>query len=179
MSTTIPGFTATTPTASTTTANGTSSGLNSLSSADFMKLMFTQLEQQDPLNPTDSNQMLSQISQISTLQSNTQMETSLQGLTLQQSIGAGGNLIGKSVKGNASNGTQVSGNVTSVQVQNNVVYLGLDGNVTLPMSNVISISTPKPATSTVTPTPAATATTTAASSAASLLPNILSALTGA
>src|SRR5665213_1273608 len=173
MSTTIPGFTATTPVSSTTTANGTTTGLNSLSSADFMKLMFTQLEQQDPLNPTDSNQMLSQISQISTLQSNTQMETSLQGLTLQQSIGAGGNLIGKSVKGLAAGGTQVAGNVTSVQVQNNLVYLGLDSGSTLPMSSVTSISTALPATP-VTPTSSSTTTPTLSQATESALQSLLS-----
>src|SRR5215469_2418367 len=93
-----------------------SSGLNTLSSSDFMKLMITQLSNQDPLNPTDSNQMLGQISQISTLQSNTQMTQSLSALTLQQSIGAGGNLVGKTVSGVATDGNKVTGTVTGVQV---------------------------------------------------------------
>ncbi len=97
MSIAIPGFTSTTPPTTTSNSNGT--GVNSLSSSDFMNLMLTQLEQQDPLNPTDSNQMLTQLSQISNLQANNAMQTSLSSLTLQQSIGAGGNLMGKNITG--------------------------------------------------------------------------------
>jgi flagellar basal-body rod modification protein FlgD len=140
------------PIGSSTSATGTTSGagIGALSSSDFMNLMLTQLEQQDPLNPTDSNQMLSQLSQISNLQANNAMQTSLQGLqtnlqglTLQQSIGAGGNLIGKSITGTASDGTtNVTGVVNSVQVQNNNVYLGLANSTEIiPMSSVTSIST--------------------------------------
>ncbi len=67
--------------------------MNTLSGGEFLNLMINQLEHQDPLNPTDSNQLLNQMAQISTLQSNTDMQSSLASLTLQQSIGAGGNLI--------------------------------------------------------------------------------------
>jgi flagellar basal-body rod modification protein FlgD len=143
MTTAIGTTTSGTTTSNTTNSNGTSNGtagINSLTSSDFLNLMLTQLEQQDPLNPTDSNQMLSQISQISNLQANTAMQTSLSSLTLQQSIGAGGNLIGKSITGVDSSGTTVTGNVTSVQVQNSQVYLGLDSDTNpVPMSSVTNI----------------------------------------
>src|SRR5579864_8220108 len=107
----------------TPTATPAPSGASALTSSDFMNLMLKQLQNQDPLNPTDSNQLLQQISQISTLQSNQALQTSLQGLTLQQSIGAAGNLIGKAVNGVYANGTPAQGNVTAVQVQNQQVYL--------------------------------------------------------
>ena len=133
----------------TTNSNSTKSALGALSSTDFMKLMIQQLSHQDPLNPTDSNQMLGQISQISTLQSNTQMtqslaqvQTNIQSLTLQQSIGAGGNLIGKSVAGTDANGALVTGNVTAIQVQNQSVYLVLDKSTVMPMSNVEAVTIP-------------------------------------
>ncbi len=172
MAATISGFT---PTTSSTTTSGSAAGVKSLTSSDFLKLMFTQLEHQDPLNPTDSNQMLSQISQISTLQSNTAMQTSLQGLTLQQSIGAGGNLIGKSIKGLGSDGSNITGNVTSVQVQNSTVYLGLDSGATLPMSNVTNISTASQTSTTGSSTPAKA---TLSSATQSALQSLLSTLTG-
>jgi flagellar basal-body rod modification protein FlgD len=132
----ISGFT---PTQTATTSS--SSALNGMTSGDFLKLMIQQLQQQDPLNPTDSNQLLTQMSQISTLQSNTQMQQSLQGLTLQQSIGAGGNLIGKTVSGLDDNGNAVQGLVTSVKVANKKVRLELDTGNDLPMENVTQIAT--------------------------------------
>ena len=122
----------------------TSPGLNTLSSSDFMKLMIEQLSHQDPLNPTDSNQMLGQISQISTLQSNTQMTQSLSALTLQQSIGSGGNLVGKTVTGISTDGTSITGVVNGLKVMNNQVYLAVtdnNGNTSpVPLSNISQIS---------------------------------------
>ncbi|MGN6367263.1 MAG: flagellar hook assembly protein FlgD [Phycisphaerae bacterium] len=124
--------------------NSSNNGLNALSSADFMKLMITQLSNQDPLNPTDSNQMLGQISQISTLQSNTQMTQSLSTLTLQQSIGAGGNLVGKTVTGVDTDGNDVTGVVNGVKVMSNKVYLAVtdaNGNTSpVSMENLSQIS---------------------------------------
>jgi flagellar basal-body rod modification protein FlgD len=171
MTTTTPITTNTiTPTVGTasTVAPGT------LSSSDFMNLMIQQLQNQDPLNPTDSNQLLQQISQISTLQANTQLQTSLTGLTLQQSHGAAGNLIGKAVQGIDGNGNQVAGNVTAVQVQNQQVFLTLDSSTTpLPMSNVTNISLPITTTATTTGT-----TTTPATPSPTAVQSLLSALQG-
>jgi flagellar basal-body rod modification protein FlgD len=131
------------PTSSPSTAPSTtspSSTPKALSSGDFMNLMITQLQHQDPLSPTDSNQLLQQISEISTLQSNQSLQTSLAGLTLQQSIGAGGNLIGKLVNGLDANGQPVSGQVIGVKVQNQKVLLALDSNVDIPMENITAIA---------------------------------------
>ena len=127
-----------------TSSSSSNTGLSTLSSADFMKLMITQLSNQDPLNPTDSNQMLGQISQISTLQSNTQMQQSLSTLTLQQSIGAGGNLVGKTITGVDTDGNNVTGVVNGVKVMNNDVYLAVtdsNGNTNpVAMENLTQIS---------------------------------------
>jgi flagellar basal-body rod modification protein FlgD len=128
---------------SATTSTGTAgktTGVNTMDGAAFLNLMIKQLQQQDPLNPTDSNQLLTQISQISTLQSNTAMADNLKSLTLQQSIGAAGNLIGKKVQGLDENGDDVQGIVTSVRVENRTVYLEMDSGRTLPMSNLTNVA---------------------------------------
>jgi flagellar basal-body rod modification protein FlgD len=136
MAAAISGFTPTTPTSS----SGSSAALNTMTGADFLKLMIQQLQQQDPMNPTDSSQLLTQMSQISNLQSNAAMVSSLAGLTLQQSIGAGGNLIGKTITGIDENGNQLQGLVTSVKVVNKKVRLELDSGHDLPMENVTQIA---------------------------------------
>ncbi len=134
MASAISGFTPTTPSGSS------SSNLKGLGASDFLNLMITQLQQQDPMNPTDSNQLLTQMSQISNLQSNTTMADSLKSLTLQQSIGAAGNLIGKSVEGIDANGDKLKGIVTSVRVENSTVYLETDSGKTLPMKNLTNVA---------------------------------------
>jgi flagellar basal-body rod modification protein FlgD len=128
-----------TSSSSSSSASG-SSGLNTMTGVDFLKLMIQQLQQQDPLNPTDSSQLLTQMSQISNLQSNSAMVSSLSSLTLQQSIGAGGNLIGKTISGIDDSGNQLQGVVTSVKVINKKVRLELDSGHDLPMENVTQIA---------------------------------------
>lgn len=127
-----------TPTVTSASAN--SAGTNAMTSSDFMKVMIAQLQQQDPMNPTSSSDLLAQMSQISQLQSNTDLSTNLKGLSLQQAIGAGGNLIGKTVGGLADSGDNVSGIVTAVKVQNQQVFLQLDSGKQLGMDSVTQIS---------------------------------------
>ena len=46
-------------------------GLGSLGQADFLRLLTTQLSNQDPLNPTDNEAMLAQLAQFSQLEAAT------------------------------------------------------------------------------------------------------------
>ena len=120
-------------------------GMNALNSQDFINMMITQLEHQDPLQPTSSDQLLSQMSQIGQMQSSSQLQTTLSGLAQQNQIGAASALIGKTVQGVDSNQNSLSGIVTSVQVASTGVSLSLDNGHTLPLSGVTNIS-PGPAT---------------------------------
>lgn len=118
----------------------TSKGFNDINGQDFIKVMITQLQRQDPLDPAKSDQLLSQLSQIKQLESSTQLNTTLQGVGLQQSIGAAGNLIGKTVAGLADNGDQITGTVTSVKVQDKKAYLELDTGKELALESVVQIA---------------------------------------
>lgn len=102
--------------------------------------MITQLQNQDPLNPTDPNALMQQVSEIGQLQSTTQLQTTLSGLASQTQIGAASNLIGKQVNGIDSTNSQVSGQVMSVQVSSSGVNLQLDSGSMVPLSNVTNIS---------------------------------------
>lgn len=120
--------------------SGTATPLKGMQAGDFLNLMIQQLQQQDPLNPTDSNALLTQMSQIGSLQSNTQLQQTLTDMGLQQSIGASGNLIGKMVAGIDASGIKVSGLVTSVKVANQKVSLELDNGHALPVNNVTAVT---------------------------------------
>lgn len=96
-----------TTTSAVTNASSTSalSSANNASSAQsienqFLKLLTTQLQNQDPTNPMDNMQLTSQLAQISTVEGITNLNTTLQSISsqmgLSQSIDAT-SFIGKSV----------------------------------------------------------------------------------
>jgi flagellar basal-body rod modification protein FlgD len=60
------------------------SGVGGLTMSDFLTLMTAQLKNQDPLNPTDSNQFLSQLSQLSTVEGISKLNDSMS--TLSNSV---------------------------------------------------------------------------------------------
>jgi flagellar basal-body rod modification protein FlgD len=114
-----------------------------LKTDDFIKMMITQLQNQDPLEPAKNQELLAQMSQIGQLQSTTALQESLKGLVLQNSLGAAGNLIGKMVEGLDDDGSSMSGLVSSVRVEKEEVFLELDNGKSLKLARVTSISTPR------------------------------------
>ena len=116
-----------------------SSNKLALKTEDFIKMMITQLQQQDPMEPAKNEQLLAQMSQIGQLQSNTQLQESLKGMVLQHQIGSAGNLIGKSVRGLSAEGDPVQGLVNSVRVEDGAVRLELDNGQALSLDRVTSI----------------------------------------
>jgi flagellar basal-body rod modification protein FlgD len=133
---------------------GTTTPANySMSPQDFIQMMITQLQNQDPLQPTSSDQLLSQMSEIGQMQSASSLQTTLQGLAQQNQIGAASSLIGKTVQGTDTDNNPIGGVVTSVQVATSGVSLDLDTGKTLDLSSVTSIS-PTASTSTASTVPA-------------------------
>jgi flagellar basal-body rod modification protein FlgD len=140
------------PTGSSTGTGQVPNNLN-LTASDFVQMMITQLQNQDPLNPTDSGQMMQQMSEIGQMQSTTQLQTTLTTLGSQTQIGAASSLLGKQVTGIDATNNTVSGVVSSVQVNSSGVNLLLDSGGNLPLSGVTTIT---PAAAAATGQPAAT-----------------------
>jgi flagellar basal-body rod modification protein FlgD len=130
----------------TTSVNNTTTGNQSpkkalaLKPEDFIKMMITQLQNQDPLQPAKNEELLAQMSQIGQLQSSTQLQDSLQKMVVQNQIGSASSLIGKFVQGLSDDNKSVSGTVSSIRVEDNTVRLELDDGTNLPLGNVITIS---------------------------------------
>lgn len=90
---------------SSSAAAGAASGASSRASAagtqeQFLKLLTTQLQNQDPLNPMDNAQLTSQIAQINTVSGIATLNTSVQSLSsqfLQMQTLQGASLVGKNV----------------------------------------------------------------------------------
>jgi flagellar basal-body rod modification protein FlgD len=111
-----------------------------LKSEDFIKMMITQLQNQDPMEPAKNAELLAQMSQIGQLQSSTAMTESLKGMVLQNQIGSAGNLIGKTIEGLDAKNEKVTGLVNSVRVESDGVYLELDSGKKLALSRVTTIA---------------------------------------
>src|SRR5213594_972790 len=62
----------------------------SLKPEDFIKMMITQLQNQDPMEPAKNEELLAQMSQIGQLQSSTDLQMSLKTLVMQNNIGSAG-----------------------------------------------------------------------------------------
>src|SRR5882757_1754245 len=80
-----------------------------LKTEDFIKMMITQLQNQDPMQPAKNEELLAQMSQIGQLQTSTELQESLKSMTLQNQIGSSSNLIGKEVEGLDDNNDPVKG----------------------------------------------------------------------
>lgn len=126
------GLTAATP----TEANG----FAALSSSEFIKVMFTELLNQDPFAPSDSGALLEQLSSLRNIESQASLSTKLETLVLQNQISASGNLIGKYVEGLSAGNDQVSGRVTSVRIEGGEVLLELANGSKLPADRITEIS---------------------------------------
>jgi flagellar basal-body rod modification protein FlgD len=111
-----------------------------LKTEDFIKMMVTQLQSQDPLEPMKNQELLAQMSQIGQLQSSTMLQQSLGGMVLQYQIGSAGNLIGKMVQGLSDKSEPIRGLVQSVRIEADQVYLELDNGKTLQLGRVTAIS---------------------------------------
>ena len=84
------------------TSTSTSAASNSAKEASdrFLKLLVTQLKNQDPLNPVDNAQMTSQMAQISTVSGIEKLNVTVTGLNtqfVQMQMMQGASLVGKDV----------------------------------------------------------------------------------
>jgi len=105
-----------------------------------IELGVTLLDTAEAYGPYKNEELLAQMSQIGQLQASTDLQSSLKTVTLQNSLGSAGNLIGKMVTGQDSNGKPLSGLVNSVKVVDGAVSLELDNGQTVSLSNVTGIT---------------------------------------
>ncbi|HXQ44567.1 MAG TPA: flagellar hook capping FlgD N-terminal domain-containing protein [Acidimicrobiales bacterium] len=106
--TTIPGVSDMSGANTGTTGTSNASGLNQLdNSQTFLQLLVAQLENQDPTNPTDPTSFMTEIAQLTAVQSQTS-------LSAEEQTVAADSMIGLTVTGEASSGASLTGQVTGV-----------------------------------------------------------------
>lgn len=109
-----------------------------IDSSDFIKLLITELQNQDPLNPMDSQDMIAQISQIKAIESNDKLTETLAAVLLGQNTTTGGSLIGRMIEALADDGRRIAGEVDRVSIEADVVKLHVGEDV-VDLKNVTGI----------------------------------------
>jgi len=112
---------------------------DTLGQDDFLKLMTTQLQNQDPFKPTDNTEMIAQMAQFSMVTGQTEMNESIKAISGQLSefrIATAANMLGHSVlvSGNRAfpdaEGT-ISGalDIPSTSTSTSILYKSMNGEI--------------------------------------------------
>lgn len=128
---------------STNAPPSSGNAFSAINSGDFLKIMFSELANQDPLSPTDTKALLEQIGTIRSIESDLSLKTSLETLVKQNGLSAAGTLVGKYVGGLTPSGVRVGGIVISVKSTREGPVLNLGNNYTLPFDRVEDIVDPE------------------------------------
>jgi flagellar hook assembly protein FlgD len=130
------------PSASSTnqTINNTLAQLAS-NSQTFLTLLTTQLKNQNPLSPLDTNQFTAQLTQMSGVEQQLLGNQLLQTLVTEQGLDQGANLIGKNIvaPGATTDAPPISGVVTGVEQVDGQTQLTVNG-ARVPLSSVTAVS---------------------------------------
>ena len=110
-----------------------------LDSGEFIQIMLSELSNQDPFQPNDSAAILEQLSSLRSIESDLSLQSKLESLVLQNSIGQAGALIGKFAEGLDGDGNSFGGLVTSVRINDGKAELELDSGRKLPIERVTGV----------------------------------------
>jgi flagellar basal-body rod modification protein FlgD len=124
-------------TQSTSPPDATRTTGTTLGKDDFLKLLTTQLQYQDPLNPMDDKDFIGQMAQFSSLEQMTNVASSIDTLSFSSQVTQAVSLIGHTV-GWLKDGETASGAVESVDLQDGAIQLKIGEDAITP-SQVISV----------------------------------------
>ena len=103
-----------------------------LGAQQFLQLLTTELQNQDPLQPMDNTQSVAQLAQFSALQATNELNQSFQNFQSNFGVLQSSALIGKQVSvvttDSSGNSSSVSGTVTGIQVQNGQPFFTMNGS---------------------------------------------------
>lgn len=97
-----------------------------LGQSDFLKLLTTQMSNQDPMNPTSDTDQIAQLAQFSALQSMNSVASEIGYLRADTQLQGASSMIGRQVTVTTQDG-DVVGSVDSVQADSTNVYVNVGG----------------------------------------------------
>jgi len=133
--TSVTGTTSTGPAATTTTPSS-----NAVSYNTFLQLLIAEMKNQDPTNPTDTSQYMSQFAQLSSVEQAMQTNSKLDALLSSQSLSQANGLIGKTVSFTDATGATFSGKVVSISINNDGSIATLENGTKVAVGPGLTIS---------------------------------------
>lgn len=129
---------ATNSTSSTLSTSGTTitNPRSNLGQNDFLMLMMQQLKNQDPLNPSDPTQYMSELANFSSLEQQTQIANSTASAATQQASASALSLLGHTVSFRDSSGVTQSGTVSKVDFTSSGPALTIGSNSGISLSSI-------------------------------------------
>lgn len=110
--------------------------LSSIGQDQFMRLFLAQLQNQNPLEPISDRDMISQLTQLSTIQGISQLNANFADLLQLQQLTQGSALIGRTITYQPPNATAPArGVVSSLVVENGSIILRV-GTANVPLNQV-------------------------------------------
>lgn len=116
---------------------------STLSSEEFVRIMFSELANQDPLKPNDSSQVLEQMSQIRSIESDMQLQENLKSLVSQNQFASAGSMLGAYISGLSDSNRRVEGQVLSISRTKDGPVLNLTTGARVPFEQVDEVIDPR------------------------------------
>lgn len=111
----------------------------SLNQDDFLKLLVTQLTNQDPLKPQTDTEFVAQMTQFTNLEQTKQMNADIAKLRIQTTLGQSVGLLGQEVVVQAGDNPAVTGLVTGVEIKGGEAQIKV-GTQSYTLGQVVSVS---------------------------------------
>ena len=130
-------------TSATDTARSSATSSTTTSGVDyntFLQLLVAEMKNQDPTNPMDTAQYMSQFAQLSTVEQAMQTNSKLDALLSSQSLSQANGLIGKTVSFTDSTGASFSGKVVSISINSDGSIATLEDGTKVAVGPGLTIS---------------------------------------
>lgn len=105
---------------------------------DFVKLLVTELQQQDPMEPMNSSEILQQVSQIREIESTQRLTDTMDAVVLGQNLATASGLLDRRVLGLDDTGYPVTGVVEKVSIEGGAIKIYV-GDKVVDLKNVAQI----------------------------------------
>ncbi|MDD2237626.1 MAG: flagellar hook capping FlgD N-terminal domain-containing protein [Kiritimatiellae bacterium] len=113
---------------------GGQSSTETMGKDQFLELLITQMQNQDPLDPVDNKEMLAQLAQFSALEQMQNLNTKFESFQENTTSAIASLMIGKT----AFAGDNTSGRVTHVVMEDGEIMVNLDGT-NYPLTDITNI----------------------------------------
>jgi len=130
----------TTSTGSSTTSSTKNTSTNTVDYNTFLQLLIAQMKNQDPTNPTDASQYMSQFAQLSTVEQAMQTNSKLDALLSSSALSQADGLIGRNVSFTDTTGAPVSGKIASVSINTDGAVATLDDGTKVQVGPGLTLS---------------------------------------